>query len=232
MLPWTHSSQHLKRRLDQFSRFCTADGRVPILCNGPILSPSKLPLRVGDLDPIWYVFPWAHQIPQPKPHLDRFSGFCRAHDRDRQTDRQTTLLGAMRPNDVILLSLCVCLFKWVCWKDWSDEHAQCQQRVMMMNLGLVIRIYSYRQCVCDYQSSVPCRVFADHRHFQNCVHCRSVAIAAVCITCNRYLWVIFLQPRSTSVTCLSTFRPPISGLHHNRLSVSDVSNLSQPWLGW
>jgi len=30
------------------------------------------------------------QRPQPKCHLDRFSHFCRAHDRDRQTDRQTT----------------------------------------------------------------------------------------------------------------------------------------------
>jgi len=31
--------------------------------------------------------PTAHPSPQPKRHLDRFSGFCRAHDRDRQTDR-------------------------------------------------------------------------------------------------------------------------------------------------
>ena len=31
-----------------------------------------------------------HPSPQPKRHLDRFSRFCRAHDRDRQTDRQTT----------------------------------------------------------------------------------------------------------------------------------------------
>ena len=38
---------------------------------------------------------WAHPSPQPKEHLDRFSRFCTAHDRDRQTadrstDRQTT----------------------------------------------------------------------------------------------------------------------------------------------
>ena len=36
--------------------------------------------------------PWAHPSPHPKRHVDRFSGFCRAHDRDRPTDRQTTLL--------------------------------------------------------------------------------------------------------------------------------------------
>ena len=32
---------------------------------------------------------WVHQpSPYPKRHLDRFSRFCRAHDCDRQTDRQ------------------------------------------------------------------------------------------------------------------------------------------------
>jgi len=30
-----------------------------------------------------------HSSPQPKRHLDRFSRFCRAHNRDRQTDRRT-----------------------------------------------------------------------------------------------------------------------------------------------
>ena len=30
-----------------------------------------------------------HPSPQPKRHLDRFSGFSRAHDRDRPTHRQT-----------------------------------------------------------------------------------------------------------------------------------------------
>jgi len=31
--------------------------------------------------------PWAHPSPQPKWHLDRFSHFCRAHNRDRQTNQ-------------------------------------------------------------------------------------------------------------------------------------------------
>jgi len=31
-------------------------------------------------------FPWVHLCPRPKRHLDRFSRFCRAHDRDRPTD--------------------------------------------------------------------------------------------------------------------------------------------------
>ena len=38
------------------------------------------------------MLPWAHPSPHPKRHLDRISRFCRAHDRDRQTDRQTTVL--------------------------------------------------------------------------------------------------------------------------------------------
>jgi len=45
----------------------------------------------------------AHPNPELKMQLDRFSRFCRAHwcDRltERQTDRQTTLLGAMRRNN-------------------------------------------------------------------------------------------------------------------------------------
>ena len=60
----------------------------PILFNGPYNSP-KLPLPVGDLNP--------HQIhgspdpceSAPKPHLDQFSRFYRAHERDQQRDRHT-----------------------------------------------------------------------------------------------------------------------------------------------
>jgi len=53
------------------------------------LSPS-LPLRMGNLDPVYYMVPWAHPCSQyPERHHDRFSCFCTAHGRDRQTDRQT-----------------------------------------------------------------------------------------------------------------------------------------------
>jgi len=34
-------------------------------------------------------FPGSISSSRPKQHLDRFSRFCRAHDRDRPTDRQT-----------------------------------------------------------------------------------------------------------------------------------------------
>jgi len=30
MVPWVHPTQHLKRHLDRFSRFCTAHGRASL----------------------------------------------------------------------------------------------------------------------------------------------------------------------------------------------------------
>jgi len=62
---------------------------------------------------------WADPSHPPKPHIYRFSCFCRAHERDRQTNRQTDTLtqwhttysvcsngphlaiAAMRPNNLI-----------------------------------------------------------------------------------------------------------------------------------
>jgi len=40
-------------------------------------------------NPIKRVVPQAYPNAQPKRHVDRFSGFCRGHDRVRQTGRQT-----------------------------------------------------------------------------------------------------------------------------------------------
>jgi len=98
MLPWTHPSPHPKGHLDRFSRFCTAHGRESLYFTAPFCL-SKLPHRMGRSGtPVL----WAHKIPQqPKRHLNRFSRFCRAHDRDKQTDRQTTYsVGNSRPQYV------------------------------------------------------------------------------------------------------------------------------------
>jgi len=35
------------------------------------------------------MLPWTHPSAQPKRYLDGFSGFGRAHDRDRLTDHAT-----------------------------------------------------------------------------------------------------------------------------------------------
>ena len=77
--------------------------------NVPPLSSSKLSHPIGRSGPhLIYMVPWVHPSPQPKRHVDRFSRFCRAHDRDRQTDHATpsvTIGGilvrstAMRPNN-------------------------------------------------------------------------------------------------------------------------------------
>jgi len=44
--------------------------------------PIKVAPFNGDLDPhILYMLPSAHQSPNPKRHLDRFSRFCTVHGR-------------------------------------------------------------------------------------------------------------------------------------------------------
>jgi len=79
-----------KQHFDRFSRFCTAHGRDPYTLQLDVpLPPQNSPftwgiwtrhLIHGSLSPL-------QSSPQPKRHLDRFSRFCRAHDRDRETDR-------------------------------------------------------------------------------------------------------------------------------------------------
>jgi len=63
---------------------------VRILYNGPP-TPQKLPSR-GDLDPqligLHGSFGPSESM-HPERHLNRFSRFCKAHDRDGQTDRRT-----------------------------------------------------------------------------------------------------------------------------------------------
>jgi len=63
--------------------------RVPN--NGPPLTPSKSPIRVGNLDPhlIRGSFPRAHPSLHAKRHLNRFIRFCNTYDSDGPTDRPT-----------------------------------------------------------------------------------------------------------------------------------------------
>ena len=55
--------------------------RLAILYNGLPFFPLKLPLPMCDLDPIYYMIPWANPSPQPKQHIDWFGHFCTAQRR-------------------------------------------------------------------------------------------------------------------------------------------------------
>ena len=95
-------TQHPKLHLDRFSRFAQLTAESPNALQWAATFDFSLkinPSHEGDLNMV----PWAHPSPHPKRHLNPFSHFCRAHDRDRQTDRQTTLsrlrITAMRHNN-------------------------------------------------------------------------------------------------------------------------------------
>jgi len=60
---------------------CTWQWTVPF--------PPQITTLHGGSGRIGYMVPCAHSSPQPKRHLDWFSRFCRAHDSDGQTYRQT-----------------------------------------------------------------------------------------------------------------------------------------------
>jgi len=69
-------------------------------------SPFKIAhWRWGNLDPIQHMVPWSNSCPHPKRHLDRFTGFCRAHDGDRPTDRLTAHATASAPTGRIYIVL-------------------------------------------------------------------------------------------------------------------------------
>ena len=82
-------SPHLKWHLNEFNRFCTAHGRIPILYSGPPLFRLKIAPQHGEIwTLIWHMVPWAQpSAQQPKQHLDQFSSFCVALGCDRPTDR-------------------------------------------------------------------------------------------------------------------------------------------------
>jgi len=79
VLPSAHLSPQPKRQIDQFSCFCTAHSRKSLYFTMGAPFPPKLPLPMKDLDPIYFMIPWAHPNPQPKWHLDWFSCFY-THD--------------------------------------------------------------------------------------------------------------------------------------------------------
>jgi len=88
VLPWAHLCPQPKLHLYRGSA-AYAQLMTEYELNGPPLSPSKLPLCMGDTDPHLIMVPLAHLSLELKGHLSWFSVFCRAHDRDRLTDHAT-----------------------------------------------------------------------------------------------------------------------------------------------
>jgi len=84
-----------KRHLNRFNHFCTDDCRVSVYFTLGRPSPSKLSLLMGDLDPpfnTWFLGPTRVLNPNGiSIGAAVFTG--RTSVTDRQTDRQTTLLG-------------------------------------------------------------------------------------------------------------------------------------------
>jgi len=77
--PLCHSEPTIKMHHDRFSRFCTGDRRVFLYftMGSPFL--QNCPFPWGDMDAHLTMIHWAHQSPQPKQHLSRFSHYCWAH---------------------------------------------------------------------------------------------------------------------------------------------------------
>jgi len=94
--------------------------------NEPPLLPSKLPLRIRDLDPPLIHTSLGYRCPQPKWYLDRFRHFCRAQDCDSPTDRPHYSIcnnrlhlchAVMRPNkkdDASGISGCILVCRHFC----------------------------------------------------------------------------------------------------------------------
>jgi len=77
-----------KRYLDRFSRFFPqVTANCPYTLRWAPFPFKIVPSRWGSRPP--YMLPWVHLSPQPKQQIDRFSRFCRAHDRGRPTHHAT-----------------------------------------------------------------------------------------------------------------------------------------------
>ena len=69
--------------------FLTAHGRRSLYFTIGRPFPPKLLLCMGNLDPHLIHASWAHPIQRAKQHLDRFSHFCWAHDRQKPLEPKT-----------------------------------------------------------------------------------------------------------------------------------------------
>jgi len=71
---------------------------TPYTLQWATLPPLKIAALHGGSGPHLIMISCTYKSPQSKWHLDRFSRFCRAHYRDRQTDRPHYSVGSNRPH--------------------------------------------------------------------------------------------------------------------------------------
>jgi len=94
MVPWAHPSPQLKRHLDRFSRFLRAHGRASLYSTmTATLSLKIAPSHAAICTPsnTWFLESTRTNNPN-NITSGSVQPFCRAHECNRQIDRQTTLL--------------------------------------------------------------------------------------------------------------------------------------------
>jgi len=92
MIPWAHPSPQPNGISIVSAVFVQTTAECIYTLQWDALPPSKLPLPMGKFIPHVIQGTLDPPSPQPKWHLHRFSRFCRAHQCDWQTDRQTDRL--------------------------------------------------------------------------------------------------------------------------------------------
>jgi len=73
VLPSADPSPQPKQQIDQFSRFCTAHGRICLYFTMGDPFPQNCPFSWGIRIPIYFMIAWGRPSPQSKLHQDRFN---------------------------------------------------------------------------------------------------------------------------------------------------------------
>jgi len=91
MLPWANRSPHSQPNHISIGSavFCTVHGRQSLYCTmGRPFSPQNCPVAWG-LSGLPHLMHGSLSTTKTASTVDRFSRFCRPHDRDKQTGRPT-----------------------------------------------------------------------------------------------------------------------------------------------
>ena len=130
-----HKSPNPKQHLDQFSRFCTAHGRVSrYFIMGRPFPPQNCPFAWGDLVPHLTDGSLGPPKSTSQTYLDQFSGFCRAHNRDRLTDHTTSSVTID------------CIYVLTVHKQWTKKIRHLRHSILL----LCCILWSWRRRFCRW----------------------------------------------------------------------------------